>query len=196
MTIRAIQLFSLATWIACGLMLGCVKQATPPAEPKATAETKPAVSPPATPPAAPADADPAKTAKADEGKAKAGRKVLLGSSSPELYAGIPGGGDLSDAEIEKWLANPKNHEPLEVELPLGLNAGTRDIVGVKENPLTLAKIELGRQLYFDTRLSKDQTVSCSSCHDPSEDFAAHSQFGIGIDKQQGAATRRFPTTAF
>jgi hypothetical protein len=96
MTIRAIKIFSLAAWLACGLVLGCVKPATPPAEPKATAETKPVPAPEAKP-AAPA-AEPAMVAKADDtpakkptaAPAKAGKKVRLGSSSPELYAGIPG----------------------------------------------------------------------------------------------------------
>jgi cytochrome c peroxidase len=34
----------------------------------------------------------------------------------------------------------------------------------KDNPLTHAKIALGKQLYFDRRLSVNGTVSCNSCH--------------------------------
>jgi cytochrome c peroxidase len=59
------------------------------------------------------------------------------------------------------------------------------VQGVKENPLTRAKIELGRQLYFDPRLSADVKVSCASCHNPDEGFARHTQFGIGIRDQAG-----------
>lgn len=33
------------------------------------------------------------------------------------------------------------------------------------NPMSTAKVELGRQLFFDPRLSLDGTVSCASCHD-------------------------------
>ncbi len=33
-----------------------------------------------------------------------------------------------------------------------------------ENPPSEAKIALGQQLYFDTRLSRDQTISCATCH--------------------------------
>lgn len=33
-----------------------------------------------------------------------------------------------------------------------------------ENPITEAKVTLGRMLYFDKRLSKNQDVSCNSCH--------------------------------
>lgn len=34
-----------------------------------------------------------------------------------------------------------------------------------DNPLTPAKVELGKALYYDTRLSKDGNISCDSCHD-------------------------------
>jgi cytochrome c peroxidase len=34
-----------------------------------------------------------------------------------------------------------------------------------DNPLTPVKIELGKALYYDTRLSKDGNISCDSCHD-------------------------------
>ena len=33
-----------------------------------------------------------------------------------------------------------------------------------DNPQTQAKIELGKQLYFDRRLSADQDLTCNSCH--------------------------------
>ena len=36
----------------------------------------------------------------------------------------------------------------------------------KDNKLTPEKIELGKLLYFDTRLSKDNTISCATCHHP------------------------------
>ncbi|MGE0608802.1 MAG: cytochrome-c peroxidase [Pirellulales bacterium] len=108
---------------------------------------------------------------------------MLGSS--ELVAGIPGEGPLSEEDIQAWLDDPRNHEPLDFELPLGLAAGASQVKGLDENPLTRAKIELGRQLYFDTRLSADNTVSCASCHHPDEGWAKHTQFGIGINEQQG-----------
>ncbi len=119
------------------------------------------------------------------GQAKAasgsGATVILGS--PELTSGIPGNGPLTVAEIKKWLAQPGVHEVLKVELPLGLNAGKPK--GLEANPLTRAKIELGRQLYFDPRLSADRSVSCASCHAAEEGWARHTQFGVGIKGQLG-----------
>ncbi|QEG38836.1 Cytochrome c551 peroxidase precursor [Roseimaritima ulvae] len=109
--------------------------------------------------------------------------VTLGDDS--LFAGIPGEGPLEMAEIERWLMNPEIHKPLNYELPLGLQAAKQNIFVPENNPITRAKIELGRQLYFDTRLSADESVSCASCHDPGQGFAAETQFGVGIRDQEG-----------
>ncbi len=110
-------------------------------------------------------------------------KVNLGTAA--LTSGIPGKGPLKLAEIKKWLANESNHRVLDVELPFGLATGANQMQGLKENPLTRAGIELGRQLYFDTRLSVDNTVSCASCHHPDEGYARHTQFGVGIKGLEG-----------
>jgi len=113
----------------------------------------------------------------------AGETVTLGTD--DLTSGVPGSGSLTLAQAQKWLANSANHEELHVKLPLGLSVGERDIRGLEANPLTRAKIELGRQLYFDTRLSSDSTVSCASCHHPQEGFGRHTQFGVGIKGLEG-----------
>ncbi|HEY5315639.1 MAG TPA: cytochrome c peroxidase [Pirellulales bacterium] len=162
------------------------EQATPPASVKPPVPTVPPAEPDQV--ASTTKSKPATTDAPAKGKmsgAKGIQRVTLGAASPELYAGIPGGGDLGLSEIKKWLADPKNHEELAVQLPLGLSTGQAQIQGLKNDPLTRAKIELGRQMYFDTRLSNDATVSCASCHDPDEGFAAHSQFGVGVQKQMG-----------
>jgi cytochrome c peroxidase len=39
------------------------------------------------------------------------------------------------------------------------------------NPQTPEKIELGKKLFFDRRLSGDGTMSCSTCHDPKKGFS-------------------------
>ncbi|MBI4561484.1 MAG: cytochrome-c peroxidase, partial [Candidatus Rokubacteria bacterium] len=35
-----------------------------------------------------------------------------------------------------------------------------------DNPMSEAKVELGRMLFFDPRLSGDASTSCASCHKP------------------------------
>ncbi|MEM6801800.1 MAG: cytochrome c peroxidase [Bacteroidota bacterium] len=55
------------------------------------------------------------------------------------------------------------------------------------NMLTQAKIDLGKALFFDPILSRDQTVSCASCHPPELGFADPNILSIGID---GNRTKR------
>lgn len=109
--------------------------------------------------------------------------VLLGQ--PDLTAGIPGEGPLTKEQVQRWLADAKNHRVLDVQLPLGLAAGSAQIRGLDKNPMTRAKIELGRQLYFDPRLSSDSTISCASCHNPAEGYSHRTRFGIGVNSQEG-----------
>ncbi|WP_437188381.1 cytochrome-c peroxidase [Planctomicrobium sp. SH668] len=109
--------------------------------------------------------------------------LVLGTG--DLLSGVPGEGALTVEEIKKWLAIPGNHETLKFKLPLGLAAGESTIKGIQENPMTRAKIELGRQLYFDPRLSIDGTVSCASCHHPDSGFAFNTRFGVGINGLEG-----------
>ncbi len=54
-----------------------------------------------------------------------------------------------------------------------------------DNPQTDAKIRLGRQLYFDPRLSADNTISCATCHDPKTGWANHHATDTGIRGQVG-----------
>jgi cytochrome c peroxidase len=53
--------------------------------------------------------------------------------------------------------------------------------------MTEEKVELGKLLYFDTRLSKDNTISCATCHDPTKTWAEHTATSTGIGGQVGGA---------
>jgi cytochrome c peroxidase len=54
-----------------------------------------------------------------------------------------------------------------------------------DNPFSVEGVRLGRQLFYDERLSRDNTVSCASCHDQGAAFSDNSQFSQGIDGQFG-----------
>jgi cytochrome c peroxidase len=60
-----------------------------------------------------------------------------------------------------------------------------------DNEPTPDRIELGRLLFFDTRLSKDRTVSCASCHDPNLAFTDGRDVSIGVEGRRG--TRNAPS---
>jgi len=62
------------------------------------------------------------------------------------------------------------------------------------NPLTSAKIELGRRLFYDPRLSRNGTISCGSCHKQEHAFTdAGKSFSLGIDRQ--STLRNSPSIA-
>ena len=48
-----------------------------------------------------------------------------------------------------------------------------------DNPQTKAKIELGKLLYFDPRLSGDGNTSCARCHDPKLGFSNGEELSFG-----------------
>jgi cytochrome c peroxidase len=65
-------------------------------------------------------------------------------------------------------------------IPLGLD---RYLPVPEENPLTRDKIELGRRLFNDRRLSRDGSVACASCHNPNRAFSTPSPVAIGVGRR-------------
>jgi cytochrome c peroxidase len=86
--------------------------------------------------------------------------------------------------------DPKTGEPVErkvvrIKVPLGLNIAP-PVPG--ENPITVAKWKLGKQLYFDHILSSNDTIACASCHDPKRGFTDQSPVSTGIEGQKGGVS--------
>lgn len=79
----------------------------------------------------------------------------------------------------------------ETTTPLGIPRDVWSYFIPKDSPLTPQKVELGRQLFFDIRLSADGQVSCASCHDPKLGFADAKPVAEGIGGRRG--TRNTPT---
>jgi cytochrome c peroxidase len=73
------------------------------------------------------------------------------------------------------------------EIPLGL--GERHVPA--DNPLTEARVQLGRKLFFDPILSIDNTVACVSCHQPKHGFTSGTARARGLAGKP--TTRRAPT---
>ena len=71
--------------------------------------------------------------------------------------------------------------------PLGL----KPVPHPEANQPSEEKIALGKQLYFDPRLSRDNTISCASCHDPAKGYSNGEQFATGVRGQKGG--RNSPT---
>lgn len=75
-------------------------------------------------------------------------------------------------------------------LPGGLGA-LPPVPVPRDNPQTSEKVELGRHLFFDTRLSLDYSMNCASCHDPSKAFTDGKEKAIGFHGR--VLTRNSPT---
>ncbi|MEQ1909731.1 MAG: cytochrome c peroxidase [Vicinamibacterales bacterium] len=69
-----------------------------------------------------------------------------------------------------------------VVIPLGLGVSIPVPAG---NPLTPEKIEAGRRLFADTRLSRDGTIACTSCHDPERAFTKLEAVSPGVFGRRG-----------
>jgi cytochrome c peroxidase len=74
-----------------------------------------------------------------------------------------------------------------IEVPLGLP----EVVALKDNPPTLAKVELGKMLYFDPRLSLSGELSCATCHNPSLGYSNAAPVAVG--HQHALGGRNAPT---
>ena len=61
----------------------------------------------------------------------------------------------------------------------------------KDNPYTVEKVALGKKLFFDTRLSAANLLSCASCHNPAYGWGDGQPKGVGHNMKQ--LGRRSPT---
>jgi cytochrome c peroxidase len=83
------------------------------------------------------------------------------------------------------LAKPRSLS--QVGLPVEL---TQKVIP-QDNPQTPEKVALGQKLFFDGRLSADDTVACATCHDPARAFTDGRPVSIGIHGRVGQ--RNSPT---
>jgi cytochrome c peroxidase len=60
-----------------------------------------------------------------------------------------------------------------------------------ENPQSAAKIELGRLLFHDKRISSDRSISCATCHDPDKAYSDGRKKAVGINRK--VLPRRSPS---
>lgn len=77
----------------------------------------------------------------------------------------------------------ETNEQLELNIPSNFPNLAQDI---SRNQPTKKGFELGRKLFYDGRLSRDGTISCSSCHEQNSAFTHHGHdFSHGIDNLEG-----------
>ena len=72
-----------------------------------------------------------------------------------------------------------NSKVNQIEIPFGFPK----IIVPEDNPLSEAKIELGKKLFFEKLLSRDSSISCATCHNPKYAFTD------GLEKAKGIKDR-------
>lgn len=68
---------------------------------------------------------------------------------------------------------------------LSSSAALLDSVNIPQTPQQEAKIELGKMLWFDPRLSLSGKISCNSCHDLSKTVQIRSLFLLVTPEEKG-----------
>ena len=107
------------------------------------------------------------------------------------------GGEKSDGPTPKdylWQApkaDPAEGKAMAVKVPMGLPELVQNAQIPNYNPMTEEKFALGKQLYFEPRVSKNGTVSCATCHNPEKGWTDQLPHSVGIDGQVGS--RNAPT---
>ncbi len=99
---------------------------------------------------------------------------------PLLLAGILSAASALAAD-DPYAKLKQNFQPLPAHPPIPAN-----------NTQTPEKVELGKMLYFDARLSGDGTIACATCHNPALGFTDRIARAIGHGAQRGP--RNSPTT--
>lgn len=74
------------------------------------------------------------------------------------------------------------------QVPLGLP----EVPIPRDNPVTEAKLNLGKKLFFDRRLSGNNTFSCAMCHIPAQGFSSN-QMATAIGVEGRTVRRNSPT---
>lgn len=72
------------------------------------------------------------------------------------------------------------------DTPLELNIGNLpEPAWPEDNKLTVAGVELGTLLFYETLLSKDGSQSCGSCHEQADGFSDSDKFSEGVEGEFG-----------
>jgi len=105
--------------------------------------------------------------------------VLCTQSAAQLFAGEPQVASiagLSSADLQSL--KEEYHRPNSIPFP-------------EENPYSPQKVALGKLLYYDTRLSGSNLLSCASCHNPGFGWSDGQPLAVGHGMQ--ILRRRTPT---
>jgi cytochrome c peroxidase len=116
---------------------------------------------------------------------------------PALYQAGDDKSDYESGDYQTHSVAMKERQGKPIDL---LTYARKPILGLprvpvpKDNPLTAAKISLGRKLFYDRRLSLNKTFSCAMCHIPEQGFTSNEMAtAVGVE---GRTVRRNSPTVY
>lgn len=126
--------------------------------------------------------------------AKVAQSLEDGTMPPTSYALMhwdAGPNDTDRATLDTWIrrSRARANGAENLDDPLYARAVQPLVAPTDLDP---ARVELGRVMYHDTRLSGDDTISCASCHDLAKGGTDQVQFSVGVGGQVGGINA--PTT--
>ncbi len=104
--------------------------------------------------------------------------------SPQRFAAMLAASFLASAALD---VTAQEDASTEFKIPAGLG----ELKYPEDNLSDPRKVALGQQLYFDTRLSADNSVSCASCHNPELGWSDGRATSVGVGGKTG--NRNAPT---
>ena len=113
------------------------------------------------------------------GKRLLGVLAICATAMPWSWIGTPA----AAAPRQTPAANAQSAAEYKLTIPFGLDESA--VVIPQDNPLSRNKVELGRLLFFDKRLSKNDTIACASCHLAKFAFTDGRPVSTGIRGQKG-----------
>jgi cytochrome c peroxidase len=122
--------------------------------------------------------------------ATAARPALAAAGEAQAGSGAKHGATAFDVQQQALDGLLKGIDPL--ASPPGIDQTIWLSSIPKGNELNAARIALGRKLYFDPRLSSDDTVACATCHDVARGFTDQRLVSEGVKDRLGR--RNAPTT--
>ncbi len=103
--------------------------------------------------------------------------VFVTSNQPEWKALKGFWTEGTQEDVDPATGAKVTRKVVRIRVPLGITQAPRVPA---ENPMTAAKWELGKKLYFDKVLSTDNTISCATCHEPAKGFGDAKRTSTGI----------------
>jgi len=115
------------------------------------------------------------------------RMMIVTSVCAFTVFGLLGGLPPGEGRGEQPAAGDKSAHATQGEYKLTIPFGLEEtaVVIPADNPLSKEKVELGRLLFFDKRLSKNNTIACASCHLAQFAFTDGKPVSTGINGLKG-----------